>query len=269
MAQVDNDLIGVVNEAWDQYLKFESLPFVVKPSAPILFFGDYSQYLASSLRIITVGLNPSHAEFPSDSPFLRFSKVSTSPNNKIIHSDYIQSLSDYYKINPYRRWFNCYEPILNGLEASYYGTEKNVVLHTDICTPLATDPTWSHLSEQEKSALESPGYALWQQLISVLQPDIVLVSVARRYIEKLNIARSWETIYVVDRMRPYRVETNEMTLPNGKKVMLVFGLAGRQPFATLSNEDKKKIGQKIIENITNRRLEADTYPLKRKGRMIV
>ncbi|MGK2848739.1 MAG: hypothetical protein ACSLEX_01600 [Minisyncoccota bacterium] len=253
MAQVDDDLIGVVNEAWDQYLKFESLPFVVKPSVPILFFGNYAQYLASSLRIITVGLNPSHAEFPSDSPFSRFSKVSTSPNNKIIHSDYIQSLSDYYKINPYRLWFNCYEPILNGLEASYYGTEKNVVLHTDICTPLATDPTWSHLSEQEKSTLESPGYALWQQLISVLQPDIVLVSVARKYIEKLNITGSWETIYVVDRMRPYRVKTNEMNLPNGKKVMLIFGLAGHQPFATIPNEDKKKIGQKIIENITNRR----------------
>jgi hypothetical protein len=36
---------------------------VVRPAIPILFFGDIQQYRRSPLRIVTVGLNPSLAEF--------------------------------------------------------------------------------------------------------------------------------------------------------------------------------------------------------------
>ena len=64
-----NDLI---REVWRIYEDFEDQPFLVNRSMPILFFGDSDHYLSSQLRVITVGLNPSRAEFPEEDRFLRF-----------------------------------------------------------------------------------------------------------------------------------------------------------------------------------------------------
>lgn len=39
---------------------------------PILFFGDGNEYFSSELKVITLGLNPSRAEFPEEDRFQRF-----------------------------------------------------------------------------------------------------------------------------------------------------------------------------------------------------
>ena len=39
---------------------------------PILFFGDLHAYFSSTVRVLSVGLNSSLHEFPTDSPFRRF-----------------------------------------------------------------------------------------------------------------------------------------------------------------------------------------------------
>src|ERR1700674_3514038 len=65
-----NDLI---REAWQVYRQFADQPFLVKPSIPILFFGDSNRYFSSELKVITVGLNPSRIEFPEKDRFSRFS----------------------------------------------------------------------------------------------------------------------------------------------------------------------------------------------------
>src|SRR5271169_6315979 len=67
-----NDLI---REVWEVYRHFEDQPFLVKPSIPILFFGDSDQYFSSELKVITLGLNPSRIEFPEEDRFLRFSSA--------------------------------------------------------------------------------------------------------------------------------------------------------------------------------------------------
>src|SRR5260370_30230937 len=72
--QVLNELI---QESWQVYTRFEDQPFLVKPSIPILFFGDSDRYLSSELKVITLGLNPSKAEFPEKDSFCRFSKART------------------------------------------------------------------------------------------------------------------------------------------------------------------------------------------------
>ena len=63
----------------------------------------------------------------------------------------------YFRTDPYRGWFSAFEPLLNGLEASYYEGQPSTVLHTDICPSVATDPTWSGLDPAVQKALERNG----------------------------------------------------------------------------------------------------------------
>lgn len=88
----------------------------VSPAIPIPYFGDIYSCMQSPIRIVTVGINPSSAEFPEENPFHRFSSaINTDPNNIEI------ALSRYFKDEPYKSWFKYYEVVLNGFNASYYG----------------------------------------------------------------------------------------------------------------------------------------------------
>ena len=72
--------------------------------------------------------------------------VSTVPLAENITADepdvYFDALCAYFRADscPYSRWFNAYEPFLNGMGASYYGGQPSTALHTDICSPVATAP---------------------------------------------------------------------------------------------------------------------------------
>lgn len=168
---------------------------IVDNSIPILFFGDLNGYLNSDLRIITVGINPSDAEFPKDR--VRFSRArhlygTTEEIRDDEVDDYISALSEYFDLagNTYSQESdNAYEwfykkPIngmLSGLEASYDNTRKNRVIHTDICTPIPTSPTWSGLNKKEKEVMRGTGNRLWEKLICLLKPDVILLSCANKY----------------------------------------------------------------------------------------
>lgn len=173
---------------------------IVANSIPILFFGDLNGYLASSLRIVTVGINPSDAEFPKDRT--RFSRAHSlygtkDEINDAAIEDYITALSEYFDLagNTYsRKTDNAYEwfyrkPIcglLSGLDASYDHTRKNRVLHTDICTPIPTSPTWSGLNKIETETMRKKGNELWEKLIRLLKPDVILLSCADKYWKDLE-----------------------------------------------------------------------------------
>src|SRR5688572_14744196 len=89
---------------------------VVQPAVPILYFGAEPAYRRSPLKIITVGLNPSLAEFPLEDPFLRFPAAEgQGPGER-----YLESLNDYYCVQPYDRWFNTYRGLLHGLNAGFH-----------------------------------------------------------------------------------------------------------------------------------------------------
>ena len=74
-------------------------------------------------------------------------------------------MSAYFCTDPYRSWFNTFEPLLNGLGASYYQGGGSRGLHTDICSPVATDPTWRCLDEVDRAALVADGGPLWHMLL--------------------------------------------------------------------------------------------------------
>lgn len=242
-----NDLI---REAWQAYRQFEDQSFLVKPSVPVLFFGDSSQYFSSELKVITLGLNPSRAEFPGEDRFLRFESArNVYPGilEGAFCREYLQALNDYFcspSNHPYERWFNSFEHVLGGFDCSYYGNARNAVLHTDLCSPLATDPPWNKLPREAQTRLAECGSRLWHSLVKWLSPDLIITSVARRYLGGISFSQvdDWKVVYTVQRANPYKVEAIRLRITGGKDAWLVFGKAAQTPFGTVSNADKRKIG---------------------------
>ena len=220
---------------------------------PILFFGDLNAYVASRKRVLTVGLNPSLREFPADSPFRRF------PDAECVTASepdrYLNALSAYFRTDPYRSWFNAFEPLLNGLEASYYEGQPSMVLHTDICSPVATDPTWSGLDPAVQKSLEKDGGPLWHSLLEALQPRIVILSVARRHLSRIcfRALSEWRIAHVFKRTqagtlrkRPVRVCARWYQV-GGEPSLLVFLPAAQKPLGRLGSSQKREAGGHILE----------------------
>jgi hypothetical protein len=242
---------SLVAEAWQLYEAAETTPSVVKPSIPILYFGDRDRYGASPLKVITVGLNPSRNEFPLDEPFSRFPKAQSVYPGILGgdgYADYLAALNDYFRCDPYCRWFRSLEPLLEGMDASYGDGRRHTALHTDVCSPLATDPTWSRLTH-EKRLLEAAGVELWVHLVQHLVPDVILISVARRHLDAFDFASAgrWETIFTVERANPYRVQAQQVEILKGKRTLIVFGRAATMPFGLVSNSVKVEIGRRIVQ----------------------
>lgn len=239
----------LIRESWRIYERFVDQPFLVKPSIPILFFGDSDRYFSSTLRAITLGLNPSRVEFPEENRFFRFSRASN-VYPRILEGDsyaeYLQAVNGYFHQppnHPYEPWFNSFEHLLNGLDCSYYGNTPNTALHTDLCSPLATDPTWSRLSNEAQTRLIEGGTPLWHSLVEWLSPDLIIASVARSHLRRVSFPQldGWKVIHKVDRTNPYDVELTKVMI-HGKTASLVFGKAAQMPFGTVSNLDKRRIG---------------------------
>lgn len=227
---------------------FKEDNFVVAPSLPILYFGDLASYEKSDLKVITVGKNPSDNEFrlKKNEPFsfVRF------PNWDENKRNLIESLNPYFKEKPLKQWFSCFEPILNGLSSSYYpGVKENIALHTDICSPLATYPTWSKLPKTKQKLLYKEGFQLWKELIEELQPDIMFVSIPRALFNSVFTLNGKELVVFNEkkdgtiRKNPYVVESYEYILRNNKQVKVVFGQAANKPFDTIYSKQKIKIGE--------------------------
>lgn len=227
---------------------FDSAPSEVKvyPSIPILYFGNYDAFSQSKTRIVTVGLNPSRNEFPNNNPFERFPAYELSYQeawNKYFH----------FQNRPYKEWFSTYDKLLEGFEASFYGNKQNTALHTDLFSPVATDPTWSGLEEKNKNELGKLGRPLWRELIKFFKPHIILISIAEKYCENITFefVQRWKIILTVPRSKPYVFKHAIIKISGDFKTDLLFGQAAQKPFGTLSNEIKETIGKKLQNKLTN------------------
>lgn len=200
---IEEKLKELVHNTWKHFDKFTDKKQVVS-TMPILYFGDLEAYKNSKFRIVTAALNPSDMEFTNHKDnknytFFRFPSANKinrehdSLNNEEVEA-YIQSLNSYFtnkdennNLTYYSKWFNPNEYLLNGIDASYFSKKyENTVLHTDICTPLATNPTWGKgdLNKGLKEELIKSGLALWQELIRYLQPDVILLSAGQDHVRK-------------------------------------------------------------------------------------
>ncbi|HTS05574.1 MAG TPA: hypothetical protein VMP68_08330 [Candidatus Eisenbacteria bacterium] len=148
-------LAQLLARSWCEYDRLKDRDYVVRPAIPVLFFGDSNRYLSSPLKVVTVGLNPASAEFPDAHRFNRFPIMSGLPTGPVQRetSRHLAALDSYFRNNPYKQWFASFEPILTGLGCSFYGGLENMALHTDLCSPIATSPTWARLSPQQQQSL--------------------------------------------------------------------------------------------------------------------
>ena len=245
------ELTSLLNRTLEYYQSIQHKDYVVDPAIPILYFGDINAYFESEIKIVTVGKNPSLIEFccKKGEPysFLRF------PNWEE-KQDYAAALNSYFECEPYKGWFGSYEAILEGINASYYSKSNQInrAIHTDICSPIATDPTWTKLSEETQKELFSVGFQLWQELIGILKPDIILISVARYWLQELNLTSKIEFISFdkrndgTNRNKPYIVHQYDLLINTSKVSKVYFGQAAEKPFGTLSNDFKQEIGRKML-----------------------
>ena len=250
MKELVNDIMNSFNQMR------ESQKAITYPSIPILYFGDYDQYQKSNPKVITVGLNPSRKEFPIDSPYTKFPETENIDITKTLNendvSTYLSSLNNYFKHNLYNR-FDSYDPISNGMNTSYYmNTEGNNTLHTNLCSPFATDVIWSKLRTTTQYTLGREGRKFWHRLVEILEPDMILISIGRKYLERIMFKRSgWEVFASVTkkkdgtpRVKPYDIMVAESRIGD-KKMYLVFGQSAQQPFGFLSTDIKLQIGEEL------------------------
>lgn len=250
----EGSLGQAIEKAWCAYDNAAELSVRVSPAAPILFFGDLGGYRMSLLRVLTVGLNPSGREFPAEKRFLRFPSAEEPAGRE--PDRYLDALSSYYRTCPYASWFNAFEPLLNGAGASYYAGCASTVLHTDICSPVATDPTWSRLGKADRAALEDDGGPLWHLLLKTLKPQIVVLSVAKHHLGRIEFESpddEWRVIHTFDRTgsgaprtRPYEVRARWHDV-GGDPSLFVFGSAAQTPFGLVGSRHKREIGATILE----------------------
>ncbi|MDY0083328.1 MAG: hypothetical protein RBR74_09120 [Ignavibacteriaceae bacterium] len=240
---------NLIDKTIEYYKKYSIEDYVVKPGLPILYFGDLEAYKKSELKIITVGKNPSNNEFKlhtaDNYSFCRFLNWDDKKQNLC------EVLNSYFESEPLKQWFSSFEPILNGASSSYYNRKEypNRALHTDICTPLATHPTWSKLENYQRNLLFSKGNELWIELIEELQPDLMLISIPKELFKK-SITSEGKLLITFDKNKdgskkkfPYRVDLHTHQLKSGKKVKVIFGKAANKPFDTITNEQKKVLGE--------------------------
>ncbi len=250
-----SELNRLASAAWQAQLEAANIACAVTPSVPILYFGNMPEYLSSSMRVVTVGLNPSKREFPEEGPMSRFSRAANlaemgfgrQPSS---FEDYFAALDSYFCVSPYSSWFNrAFGRILRGLDASFYGNLPNRAIHTDICSPVATDPTWNKLDKSSQRQLFATGCQLWRELIEEIQPDCVLISIRKEYRDQvpLRLEKDWQVAITVERKNPYLICKACTRLKSGKTCYMFFGTAAQVPFGTLSNVHREWAGEQIRE----------------------
>lgn len=154
---------------------------------PILWFGNLEAYRKSTIKILTVGINPSEDEFPNNT-FRRFPAW-----NELSVENYFKGLNEYFNEEAYN-WFTqlsnsiSFDEIWN---CSYITDQRqNTALHVDFCTPIATNPTWSNgLPANVQSYLQEIQIDYFQRLLAFLNPDIVFIGSKQ--------CESWQTLNVL------------------------------------------------------------------------
>ena len=164
-------------------------------------------------------------------------------------------MSAYFRTDPYRGWFSTFEPLLDGMEASYYQGRASTALHTDICSPVATTPTWSRLDEDIRSVLAAEGSSLWHMLLEELRPQIVALSVAKAHLKRIQFTpmTNWGVIHAFGRTasgelrsRPYEICARWYDV-GGERSLFIFGAAAQKPFGTLAADHKREAGELLLE----------------------
>lgn len=207
---MDERLKQITEEYVSDFSQKRDLDFVVKPSIPIIWFGDIEGYLNSSKKVITVGLNPSLNEFSE-------SRFHIGSEDFSVEKLYCV-LNDYFKVNPYRNYFNCFSKILETQIATYnftYG-KKNTAIHIDMYSSIATNPTWGKLNKFKKNSINQ--FGLFIKLLELLSPDVVLIS-----LEWQQVLESFQLKQNCLILKKHSLHGPELEIYQQDKKLIVYG----------------------------------------------
>mgnify|MGYP001827370076 FL=1 len=212
--------------------------------------------------MLTVGLNPSSAEFPDEEPFRRFPRgealtaVAPQDRDEAFARSYLDSLCEYFHVAPYTRWFDSLRPVLRGMGVSFAGSLTRVALHTDLYSSIATNPTWGRLRNRTKATLREAGVARWREIFDLLRPTFVVTSFGKDYLESLPLgySRGWRELCRFThkrsgepRKRPYvaRSAVVECDPP----ARLLHAPAAQTPFGSISHEERFELGRRLLVDL--------------------
>jgi hypothetical protein len=216
----------IIQEYLDDFSQKKAYGFVVKPSIPTVWFGNLEKYRSSKGRILTVALNPSFQEFPIGAA-PRFNLNAATPK------DLSATLNRYFLDNPYEKWFEAFEFVLNRLNATYYEANDQLprtAIHIDIYSAIATNPTWGKLTSGQQRQLSRTD--LFSKLLSALDPDLIVFSGNIRIFKEVFTSAS----LVLERRFKNNGYIREYS-HDGR--MLVTGLNYKgQPFGGMSRAEK-------------------------------
>lgn len=236
----------------------EGVPFIVNPSVPILWFGDFLRYMDSSTKIVTVGINPSNNEFlkKADVPTIQLDyrlKGATSwigKENGLNDSElkaYFEAMNSYFRYNPFRSWFGWNESALNGLDASYYeGKAHNRAIHIDFQAPVATDPVWSPLETKCKKEgldaldkLASFFNKYFYKMLETLSPDIVMIGIKESSFRSAFPLCKGKGMELLSNDKGGYIRLFDTALPfSGKKCLVVWNHVRNSPFAACGSQEE-------------------------------
>jgi len=126
-----------------------------------------------------------------------------------------------------------------------WNPRRNTVLHTDLCTPLATSPTWSKLKQDEKEHFRKNGTPLWRDLAKMLEPSVIHISVPDDQVPQGLRDLSW---------RPFRpaenAEDEEMRSATFGNANIVWARSGRAPFFYLNRDHWETAAAEILRGLS-------------------
>lgn len=278
-------LINLAQKCYESFMvaqnDSELRPYLIKGTLPILYFGDIEAYFKSQYKIITAAINPSCSEFYYDESnrqisydrFPQFERIAKANvlNNKKNILQYLSALNGYFKTgNDYKKWFKT--PERNNLfapfGASYYDNAPNRAIHTDTLSPFATFPTWSKFATQSQREriqrrFSDIGIPLWNELVEILEPDIIFMSLNKKYISHIDFYQTFRD-YITYHDKQYYGESLKIQYGyinlNGKTAH-IFNESRTNvvPFNAIGNEHSALLGKQIFERFTNGTLQHSDF----------
>lgn len=195
---IDEKLNNIIGEYWNDFKKKKEAKYVVKPSIPIIWFGNLENYKKSSLKIVTISINPSENEFKDNDgnlSFWRFNRINEDFSKKCTLNNtdkqiLVDAYNSYFETNPYLSYFDYYNKILKDyFDCSYNGQKGNSAIHIDLYTPIATT-FWKELDTKEKKYIQlfsksKNGDRFILSFLEYLKPDIILFSTRKDELKKV------------------------------------------------------------------------------------
>jgi hypothetical protein len=122
---------------------------IVEGSIPIVFFGNVEK-----AEIATLSLNPSNIEFEHNGirRCVDRRQLGVSDNQTLTSEQsesVYQSLLMFFKVNPYKMWFNPMNKLFQSKGYEYYNDK---IVHLDI-SPWATSNKWDSLTNLERESI--------------------------------------------------------------------------------------------------------------------